>query len=216
MLERLTDPRAKTISTPSPEAVLLVTRLLAEKAEPIIAEVGVGIGATSVALCRLLENRGELHLFDFQDRLDALKHDLNGLGFTNVRCAGNSDKTYDSYAWTLAQLLSQRRHLDEPGLFDFVYLDGGHAFHLDAPAAVILKDLLLPGGTLLFDDLTWSFAKSPTNNPRVRPEIAKQYSAEQIETPHVKLVCELFFDRDARFERVPLDIEHRRAYRKLW
>jgi predicted O-methyltransferase YrrM len=215
MLERLTDPRAKAISTPSPHAMAIAARVLGAKPEPVIAEVGVGIGATTLELCQLLGNRGELHLFDFEDSLDGLKKDLDSMGFRNVRYSGNTHKTYDSYAWTLAQLLRQRQDLEEPGLFDFVYLDGGHAFHLDAPAAVILKDLLVPGGVLLFDDFTWSFAKSPTQNPKVRPETASHFTEEQIRTPHVQLVCELFFDRDVRFERLPLDVEYRRAYTKL-
>lgn len=188
--------------------------LLVHTPDPIVAEVGVGIGATTLAMCQLLDNRGELYLFDFDDSVTTLREDVRNLGFTNVRALGNSRRTYDSYAWTLARLLEQRLAAGDAAIFDFVYLDGGHAFHLDAPAAVLLKDLLKPGATLLFDDVTWTFGKSPTQNPHAKPETAGQFTQEQIETPHVRLVCELLFDRDPRFRRVPLDVEHRRAYVK--
>lgn len=97
------------------------------------------------------------------------------------------------------------------------FLDGAHAFHHDAPATVILKELLKPGGIFLFDDYDWTFGASPTQRPAVKPEILKLYTEEQIQTPHLRLICDLFMDSDPDYEKVNLNFvgrERRRAYRK--
>jgi predicted O-methyltransferase YrrM len=56
---------------------------------PVIAEIGVGIGATTLAMAQALDNRGELHLFDLRATIVA---DLAGRGFTSIRGFGNSDR----------------------------------------------------------------------------------------------------------------------------
>lgn len=219
MLERLTDPRNAAIAKPNAHALDLLDRVLAREAAPVICEVGIGIGATTVELCRRLANRGRLHLFDFEDRLTDLGADLDELGFTNVVLHANTRRRYDSYNWSLGTILQQRRQAgDDPALFDFVFLDGGHAFHHDAPAALLLKELLKPGGIILLDDYDWSFAVSPTMNPQKNPDIRLDYTDAQIETPHVRLICDLFFDHDPAYRKVEIGYrvpyEHRRAYQK--
>jgi hypothetical protein len=129
----------------------------------------------------------------------------------------NSRKTFDSYNWSLAKMLRTMRLEKRTGCFDFVYLDGAHAFQHDSSASLIIKQLLLPGGIILFDDYLWTFASSPTRNPKINKYTADHYSDEQINEPHIKLICELFFDHDRNFEMVDLGYkgsEWRRAYRK--
>jgi predicted O-methyltransferase YrrM len=217
MLERLTDPRNAAIATPNAHALMLLDRVLAKNPSPVICEVGIGIGATTVELCRKLDNRGQILLFDFEDRLDDLMIDLKALGFENVVPYTNTRRRYDSYNWTLGNLLLERRRNGEGPLFDFAFLDGAHAFQHDAPAALLLKELLKPGGYLLLDDYDWSFAVSPTMNPTKKPDILLDYTDAQIETPHVRLICDLFFDDDPAYRKVDLGYksrEHRRAYQK--
>ncbi|ONG54002.1 hypothetical protein BKE38_11035 [Pseudoroseomonas deserti] len=167
----------------------------------------VGIGATTSEICRLLASR-----------LNDLKPELDGLGFNNVVYHGNTQRKPDSCNWALAQMLLTRRAAGgEVPLFDFVFLDGAHAFHHGAPATLILKELLKPGGVILFDDYDWSFAISPTMNPAVFPAILEAYSEEQIKTPHVRLICDLFMDGDPEYRKLDIGYgprEHRRAYRK--
>lgn len=218
MLEKLADPRFSSISKPSQHALDLLERVLETNPAPIVCEVGIGIGATSIELCRRLDNRGIIHFYDYQEKLDDLKADLDAQGFYNTVWVGNTRRTFDSYSWKLSKLLLECRILRVDGLFDFVFLDGAHAFHHDAPAALALKDLLKPGGYLLFDDYDWTFKISPTMNPDVNPEIAEQYSDDQIAAPHVRLICDVFFDADPQFQQVDIGYknhEHRRAYRKL-
>ena len=50
------------------------------------------------------------------------------------------------------------------------------------------------------------------------PNILEVYSDEQIQTPHVRLICDLFMDHDPDYRKVDIGYgshEHRRAYRKL-
>jgi predicted O-methyltransferase YrrM len=217
MLERLTDPRFEAISQPCTHALELTARILAEQPNPVVAEVGVGIGATSIALCRLLDHRGEAWFFDYEDKVAELGADLRAAGFANVRTMGNSRKTHDGYGWTLAMLLRRMRAQHPEGLFDLIYLDGAHVCQHDTLATVCAKALLKPGGTLLMDDYDWTIARSPTMQPAIDPTIRQHYTDAQIELSHVEMVCALLLDVDPAFQPIPIGYrqrEHRRAYRK--
>ncbi|MCB1500209.1 MAG: class I SAM-dependent methyltransferase [Bauldia sp.] len=218
MLEKVQDPRYAAIAKPAEQVLGLLRRLLLTNDSPTVCEVGIGIGATSVEICRLLDHKGIIFFFDFAEKLEQLGKDLSDLGFQNFVMVGNERKTFDSYAWNLGKLLLDNIRAGKNGLFDLVFLDGAHAFQYDAPAAVILKGLVKPGGVLILDDYDWSFAVSPTMRPSVKPEITNDYTHEQIEMSHVKFVCDLFFDPDPLFEKIDIGYgskEHRRAYRRL-
>jgi predicted O-methyltransferase YrrM len=220
VFEKLADPRYAAISRPCPQALDLLGRVLDGNDRPVVGEIGIGIGATSLALCRALDHRGEIWFFDFEDRLAELSEDLRQAGFSNFRVFPNSRRSADSYAWTLAMQLrrAQTRPGAAPGVFDFVYLDGAHTFQHDAPATVCVKEMVKPGGYLLMDDYDWTIAVSPTMRPSVNPDIVKHFTEEQIELSHVEMVCSLFLDTDPRYEKVPIGYknrEHRRAYRRL-
>src|SRR5687767_728635 len=87
-----------------------------------IAEIGIYEGHTSRALARYLGGRGTLHLFDYADRVDPVVGALSDEGYGNVVGHGNSAKTFDSYTWSLMQLLEA----NERPIFDYAYLDGSH------------------------------------------------------------------------------------------
>jgi predicted O-methyltransferase YrrM len=217
MLELAKDPRYATISKPAPHAIDLLTQVMADHPEPMIAEVGVGVGATSLVLCQTLANKGEIHFFDFEERVESLLTDLAAEGFTNTHGHPNTRRFFDSYAWTLGKLVLERRAAGEVAMFDFIFFDGAHAYQYDAAATILLKDLLKPGGILLMDDYDWSFAVSPTMRKNSNPPLEKLYTEEQIEASHVKFICDLFLDDDPAYERLDIGYktqEHRRAYRK--
>jgi predicted O-methyltransferase YrrM len=218
MLEKIGDPNYFTVNKPQQHAIDMLKRVLEAHPQPTIAEIGIGIGATTLELCKLLNHQGRIVLFDFQEKLDELAGDLITLGFTNFVMLGNDNKTYDGYGWSLAKLLLRSRRENPGGLFDFVYFDGAHLFHQDAASLVMIKELLRPGGLLLLDDYHWMIATSPTMRPDLRPQVLNEFSAEQINTPHVKLICDLFLDPDPCFEKLELGFqekERKRAYRKL-
>lgn len=220
MSARLTDPHHKAISKPSRDALALLRGVLRQRPAPVVAEIGVGIGATTRELARLLNHQGELHLFDHEDVLETLMAELRAEGWPDIRTHPNGRKLFESYSWTLALLLREMRARGEDGVFDFVYLDGAHVWAHDAPAALALIPLLRPGGVLLLDDFRWTLAASPTLNPERHKPTAANYAPGQIETPHVALICEVFLDHDRRLRPMRLPPPQdggaplRRAYRR--
>jgi predicted O-methyltransferase YrrM len=153
----------------------------------VIAELGVYRGHTSEKFAEYLNGRGVLHLFDFEDRVREVKDRLNKAGYHNIVGHGNSRKLMDSYNWSLMRLLQAS---PEP-IFDYVFLDGAHTWNIDALAFLLIDRLLREGGYVDFDDYGWSLASSPTMNPISFPPTAEMYTAEQINTQHVRLIVDL-------------------------
>lgn len=218
MIELINSKGCESISKPSVEFLQILKRKLDSTTSPLdVAEIGVGIGATSLEIVRLMNGRGRLHLYDFEDKVDALKKDLDNVPFTNgliIEAVGNSRKRYDSYAWNLAKLL-QSMPGDPSGVFDVVYLDGAHTFHHDAAACAVLKELVRAEGYLVFDDMYWSFVRSPTINPTNYPAIKGDYTEEQLEQPHIEVVVDCLIRTDSRFKQVFLS-ENKLPYRPIF
>ncbi|MAZ84415.1 MAG: hypothetical protein CME90_12535 [Hoeflea sp.] len=201
MLERIGKPEFSSLSTPSADALLVLSKIKEKKDRVTIAEVGVGIGATTVEFCRNLGDSDKIYLFDFTATLNELCGDLSALGYENVFPFGSTRHTYDSYVWQLLKLAKHHLNAGDPAIFDFIYLDGAHTFLHDSGAAAICKLLLKPGGYLLFDDYNWTFMSSPTLNPEKKPEVTGWYSSEQLSYPNVRMVCEVLMDSDKNYSR---------------
>jgi len=163
----------------------------------MVAEIGIYKGHTSIELARYLNGQGELHLFDFQDRVDEVCTKLKRAGFTNVVTHGCSHKLLDSYNWRLAKLLQQH---DEP-IFDYIFLDGAHTFAFDALAFFLGDRLLRIGGYFDFDDYGWTVQASPSL--RLFPLTRKMYTPEQIAAPQVKMIIDLLVRRGGYKEVFP-------------
>lgn len=180
------------------EVLDLAKKLKKEKENLVIAEIGVGWGATAVELIQILRKEDEYCFFDLEDVVNELQEDLIKINENKVKLSayGNSRKYLDSYSWNLARLLQEEKK------FDLVYLDGAHTFMHDAIAVCLLKEMLVYGGYLILDDLNWSLAKSPTCNPNVKPEIVDYYTQEQIDTCQIQMVKDIFLDTDKRYEEI--------------
>jgi predicted O-methyltransferase YrrM len=163
-----------------------------------IAEFGVFEGYTSLEFARFLDGRGELHVFDFEDRVAAVIGKLRQHGVLNVRGFGCTHKLLDSYNWSLARLLSEH----SGPIYDYVFLDGAHTWAIDALTFFLVDKLLKPGGYIDFDDYEWSLRESPSLNPGVFPLIERLYSDEQIDACQVKMVVDLLVRRDTRYREV--------------
>jgi predicted O-methyltransferase YrrM len=172
-----------------------------------IAEIGVYRGDTSERLSELLGGRGELHLFDFEERVQAVKRRLTRRGFRNVVAHGNSHRILDSYNWSLMKLL--RDH--QTPIFDYVFIDGAHTWALDALAFLLVDRLLKTGGYVDFDDYDWSLAVSPSQRPDVFPATRRLFTDEQIHERHVSLIVDLLVRRDPRYR----EIVENRIFRKV-
>lgn len=207
MLEKLNTPGFEAVSKPSKDAAKVLKRVMASAPGPIVAaEVGVGVGATTVEFVRILGGAGELHLFDRETQVRNLIADLEALPITDgvtLVPHGNGRKLFDSYAWGLATMVRDLERAGQPvEIFDFVYLDGAHAFHHDAPACAILKRMIKPGGYLVVDDMKWTFNSSPTMNPTRRPEVGESYTDEQLSVAHVGLIVDVLLRPDDEFEEI--------------
>jgi predicted O-methyltransferase YrrM len=89
-----------------------------------------------------------------------------------------------SYTWRLMKMLEE----DPSPRFDLCYLDGAHNWFVDGFAFFLVDRLLKPGGWIVFDDLDWTYAKSPALRDT---DMVRNMPADERETPQVRKVYEL-------------------------
>ncbi len=162
------------------------------------AEIGVYKADTALAVADVLAGEGEIHLFDYEDRVAAAVARLRAAGHANVVAHPNSRRLLDSYNWSLMRVLQERGDR----VFDYVFLDGAHTWVHDALAYALADRLLAPGGYLDFDDYAWSLRASPSMNPQAFPEVEQLYSDDQIDARQVALVVDLLVRPDAAYEEI--------------
>jgi predicted O-methyltransferase YrrM len=202
MIEKIGKPGSETLSKPNSTVLKYLDAILMDKQYPIFYEIGVGFGATTLPVAKRMNNNGSILLFSRKNHVIELASDLLSLGYHNVDSTwGSPSKTYSGYHFELARGMAENLL----PCFDLAYIDGGHVFHLDAPASCILKELCKPGGYMIFDDYRWSIAKSPTLNPSKRLATSSEYDDRQIDACHVQLVCKTIMEPDRRFEFVGLE-----------
>lgn len=195
MLEKIGTAGFETLSQSDSAVVDRLGTVLKTVPEPVVFEVGVGIGATSIEIAKLLNGHGTLHIFSRQSDVRELADDLHARGYRNVAQWGSANRVYSGYHFELADGFVTGR-LPK---FDLAYLDGGHVMHLDGPAICILKELAKEGAYLILDDVGWSLEQSPTMSPTVRPQTAVEYDPAQISACHVDMARRCFLETDPRF-----------------
>jgi hypothetical protein len=72
--------------------------------------------------------------------------------------------------------------------FDLCYLDGAHDWFVDGFAFFLIDRLLRPNGWILFDDMDWTYAGSPTLGQTDR---VKQMPEDERTTKQIRLVYDL-------------------------
>jgi predicted O-methyltransferase YrrM len=162
------------------------------------AEIGVYKGHTARRIAEVLDGEGEIHLFDYEDRVEQVAAALRADGHENVVAHPNSRRLLDSYNWELMRVLAD----NEAPVFDYVFLDGAHTLAHDGLAFLLADRLLADGGYLDFDDYTWTLRDSPTMNPRAFPDVERLYTDEQIAARQVALVVDVLVRRDPRYEEL--------------
>ena len=192
--ERANYPRKVAVFEPNHETISFIRNTQCR----FIAEIGIYNGHTSMEFAKYLNGNGELHLFDYVDRVTDVASKIKDAGFQNVRTFGSTYKLLDSYNWSIAKLL-ERNH--EP-IYDYVFLDGAHTWAVDALTALLIDRLIKVGGYLDFDDYDWTLAGSPSLNPKIFPLTGKLYSDEQIETKQVKMIIDLLVRSNPRYREV--------------
>ncbi len=94
-----------------------------------------------------------------------------------------------TYNWELMKLIDQNTVNGKcKPIFDFCYIDGAHNFEIDCCAFFLVDKLLKPNSFLLFDDLYWTYAKSPSLK---NTDFVKKMTNEEKNTPHIKKLVEL-------------------------
>jgi len=89
-----------------------------------------------------------------------------------------------SYTWRLMKFLEESPRPQ----FDFCYIDGAHSWFVDGFAFFLVDLLLKPGGLIVFDDLNWTHAESPTLRST---EFVATMPEEEKTCPQVRKVYEL-------------------------
>lgn len=194
VLEQINLERNKTISRPNARVVAMVKELLLSEPEPVIAEIGIGVGATSLELAKALNSHGSLHLYDWEDRATELARDLATLGYTNISAFENSRRHWDSYNWSLMRLLQRERR----PIYDLIYLDGAHTLLHDGLAFTLGDKLLKIGGYFCFDDYSWKFK----NSGWMVSSRDDFMTEEQINEAQVALVVDLLVEGTNQYEAI--------------
>lgn len=89
-----------------------------------------------------------------------------------------------SYTWRMMKILEA----DSTPRFDLCFLDGAHSWFVDGFAFFLVDKLLKPGGWIIFDDLDWVYADSPSLQ---KSEGVREMPEDERETPQVRKVYEL-------------------------
>ena len=113
-----------------------------------------------------------------------------------------------SYIWELRKLL--KYNLQNPNdriNFDFCFIDGAHSFEVDGFAFYLVDLLLNENGIILFDDIDWSYAKSPTLK---NEDFVKNMSDEERNAEQIRDVLELLVSINPNYKI--LEIKNRWAW----
>lgn len=169
------------------------------------AELGIYNADTALRVCQQFPN-ASLHLFDFQESVDAAAEKLADLP-NRIFFYGNSQRFNDSYNWALLQLIQTNG--GKP-IFDYVFLDGAHTFAVDGLSYFLCDLLLRPDGYIDFDDYNWRLRGSSLD-PEHIPAIASQYTEEQIDAYQVKLIVDELVRKNPNYE----EVMENKVFRKL-
>lgn len=198
MLEKIGAPGYERLSHPRETVLRYVETLKAGHAPITVAEIGVGIGGTTLGIHRLLSREDTLYLFDYTEVAQELCQDFltrfpEG---PRVLARGNSHRRLDSYVWELGELCAQGAPL-----FDLVFLDGAHSFPFDGLACCCLKELLKPRGYLILDDVSMKPRETAQKQPDLREELESSYTQAQMDIPQIAMVERCLLQPDLRFTR---------------
>ncbi len=166
---------------------LLYDFVMESRADAVL-ELGFAHGNSTCYMAAALDElgRGSVLTVDREDARTREPNIFELLDRTGLGSIVHPVFAHSSYNWELLRLLEQQRvgH-DTDALFDFAFIDGAHTWEADGLAFFLVDKLLKPGGWLLFDDVHWTHAASPTvrNSARVLA-----MSEEERRTPQIMRV----------------------------
>ncbi len=160
---------AEAISGTGPHRGRMLYDWVREHRPTNLLELGFAHGYAALHIGAALEANGAGHLTSVDDRS---AHERRPAAADLVREAGldaRVDLVFEetSYTWFLHRTL--REQLADGAIvprYDFCFVDGAHTWNVDGFAFFLVDALLVPGGTILFDDLKWRPRDSPDPGDR--------------------------------------------------
>ncbi|MEW6552569.1 MAG: class I SAM-dependent methyltransferase [Campylobacterota bacterium] len=187
----MTNKEIKAIVGDTPHMTLSqadeITRLIEDNALTNILELGFAHGVSTTYMAAALKRMnkgGSITCIDLEHsknrvpRIETLLTQINELDRVNIYFEPTS------YLWRLMKFIEE----DDTPRFDLCYLDGAHSWYVDGFAFFLVDKLLKPGGWIVFDDMNWTYANSPTNS---KLEKVKLMPEDEKTTPQIKKVFEL-------------------------
>lgn len=161
-------------------------------------ELGFAHGVGSVYIASALEASGGGRLTSVDIPSALLRHPTAEELLARARLSHRVDLVIDpdSYVWWLRGRLREQLRQDriEPA-YDFVFIDGAHTWDTDALAFALVDRLLIPGGWILFDDLSWI-----PNDP-----VYSDVPDDTRSIPHVREVWDLLVLTDSKYDELRTD-----------
>jgi predicted O-methyltransferase YrrM len=157
-------------------------------------ELGFAHGVATCWIAGALQSLGEGKVIavDIQDALTRKPSATEILD--RSRLSAFAELNYDEYSYTW----HLKRHLNEYRAqpFDFVFIDGAHNWDTDGFAFYLVSSMLKAGGWILFDDLNWSYATSPSLKDT---DFVRSMSSDRRIDRQVRAVWENLVLQDDRF-----------------
>jgi predicted O-methyltransferase YrrM len=151
-----------------------------------ILELGFRHGVSTAYMAAALGRAGRGRIVTM-DLLSAKQNEPNIEDLLNRAGERNRVEIFyepTSYTWRLMRMLQQ----DPRPRFDLCYLDGAHDWFVDGFAFFLVDRLLRPNGWIIFDDMDWTYAGSPTLG---QSERVKQMPEDERTTKQIRLVYDL-------------------------
>lgn len=164
-----------------------ITTLIEDNNLTDILELGFAHGVSTTYMASALKRmgrEGSITCIDLEHS-KTRKPDIHEL-LSKIDTIDNINIYFEptSYLWRLMKFLEE----DPTPRFDLCYLDGAHSWFVDGFAFFLVDKLLKPGGWIVFDDMNWTYAKSPTNS---KLEKVKLMPEDEKTTPQIKKVFDL-------------------------